>query len=242
MCMKKLVFLAIGMLAFAFQSANAQTSLFTTFDDFSQWGPSGGTTVTADSTFSTDASLINGLGNTTAAGGSGTSGSLSIQWVSATGNFNSVAASASEGGNSAFLSAIDPGQAGSAVAATGNIYLDYSLPDNEGGSYFQPGVLLQYAAVGYYSQFFASSSTDLGFTDPNGEEVFRATIPYTITAGAFNGFGFSIMYNSNYSPALPYHVDNISVTAVQTVPEPATMALVGLGFAGLMLVRRRRQS
>ena len=124
-----------------------------------------------------------------------------------------------------------------AVAATGNIYLDYSQPDNEGGSYFQLGILMQYAANGYYGAFFSSSTTDLGYTDNNGEEVYQATIPYTFSAGQFNGFGFGIMYNSDFSPALPFHVDNISVSAT---PEPGTIALIGMGLTGLMLIRRRQ--
>jgi hypothetical protein len=238
--MKKLVLLSIGTLAFALQHANAQTSLFTTYEDFSQWTASGGTTVSADNTFSTDSGAVNGLGNNSAAGASGTSGSLLIQWAAGAGSFNTIAAGNVSGSNAGFLSAIDPGSSGNnSVAASGNIYLDYSLPDNEGGSYFQLGVNLQYSADGYYGTFFTSTVTDVGYTDGYGLEVYRGTIPYTINAGIFNGFGFGIQYNSNYSPALPFHVDNISVTAVQA-PEPGTMALVGLGLTGLMIIRRRQ--
>ena len=244
--MKKLVFLSIGMLAIALQpAANAQTSLFTTYDDWSQWSASSGSTVSADNAFSTDASTINGIGNTTAPGATGTSGSLSIQWASAVGGFNSIATAPYEGGSQAFLSAVDPGSSVSgntAVAATGNIYLDYSLPSTVSGSYFQLGIVMQYAANGYYGTFFSSSTTDLGFMDPNNEEVYQATIPYTFSAGQFNGFGFGIMYNSNYAPALPFHVDAMSVSAVQTVPEPGTIALIGMGLSGLVFIRRRRQS
>ncbi len=147
--MKKLL-LSIGMLAWALQPANAQASLLATYNDFSAFTPNGGSTVVADNAFSTDASTINGIGNLGSPGGSGTSGSLSIIWAASVGNFNTIAIAPSQGGNPAFLSAVDPGTDGiNAIAASGNIYLDYSLPDNEGGGYFQLGVLMQYAAVGY---------------------------------------------------------------------------------------------
>lgn len=102
--MKKLALLSIGMLAFALPlAANAQTSLFTTYDDFSQWSANGGSTVSADNTWSADASTNNGLGNTTAPGAAGTSGSMLIQWASGVGGFNDIANAPSEGGNAAFL-------------------------------------------------------------------------------------------------------------------------------------------
>ncbi len=255
--MKKLVLLSIGMLAFALQpAANAQSSLFTTYQDFSTvsnaagyWQSQSGDSVLADNTFSTDASTVNGLGNPTASGAAGNSGSLLISGLASGGFWGTVAYSSSGVGGLAALQAVDPGYAGDGVAqaASGNFYIDYSLPDNESGStsaYFQLGVLLQYAGNGYYGTSFSSSVTDLGFTDPsNGGEVYRATIPYTIAAGGAGslwGIGFGIMASENYSPALPWHIDNISVAAVQTIPEPATVALIGLGLAGLTLIRRRQ--
>ncbi|MGO9003050.1 MAG: PEP-CTERM sorting domain-containing protein [Limisphaerales bacterium] len=247
MRMKKLAMLSIGMLAFALQPANAQTSLFTTYDDFSAFSAGWGAAPSAVNTFSTDASTINGIGNLTAPGAAGTSGSLLITagvggpGPSGGGLWTDAATGPSQGGNTAFLQAIDPGTDGiNAVNASGNIYMDYSLPDNEGGTYFDVGVLFQYAGNGYFGTFFATSSTDLGFTDPsNGGEVYQATIPYTITGGsAFSGFGFGIMLETDYASALPFTVDNITVS----VPEPGTLALMGLGLTGLAIIRRRRQS
>jgi len=241
MRMKKLVLLSIGMLAFALQPANAQTSLFTTYDDWSQWTANAGTTVTPDNTFSTDTSTVNGLGNTTAPGAAGTSGSLLITWnPSLTGSYNDVANAASEYANTAFISALDPGftPSGGTVVGSGVITLDYSVPQTANGTYFQLGILLQYPGNSYYGTFFTSSTTDLGFQNNYGQEVYRGTIDYTINAGPSGGFGFGLMYNSDYAPALPFTVDNI--TLVSAVPEPGTIALVGLGLAGLTLIRRRQ--
>ena len=256
--MKTLVLISMGMLAFALQpAANAQnlpapTSLFTTYEDFSvgtnsgQWSAGWGAAPAADNTFSTDASTVNGAANPTAPGGAGTLGSLIINaGAGASGGLWTDAATG-PGINGAAIALVDPGYLGDGVAqaASGNFYIDYSLPDNEGGSYFQVGVLLQYAGNGYFGTAFATSSTDLGFTDPlNGGEVYQATIPYTIAAGGAGslwGFGFGIMLNTDYSSALPFHVDNISVAAVQDTPEPTTIALIGLGLAGLTLLRRQR--
>ncbi len=242
--MKKLLLLSIGMLAPGLYTAvDAQSTLFTTANDFSLWSGNAGSTTSADSTWSADGSTVNGVGNTTAPGGSGTSGSLLIQWANSVGSFNEIATAPSEG--LAFVQALDPGayDAGAGqigtVAGSGNIYLDYSLPSTVSGNYFQLGVMLQYPGNGYYGPTFSSSSTDLGFQDNLGEEVFQATIPYTISAGSGYGFGFGIMYNSNYSPANPFHVDDITVSAVP-VPEPATVALMGASLAGLAFFRRRK--
>ncbi len=82
--MKKLLFLSIGMLTLVLQpAAKAQTSLFTTYEDWqSGWESQGAQGVNpapvADNTFSTDVSIINGLGNPTNPGGAGTSGSLLV--------------------------------------------------------------------------------------------------------------------------------------------------------------------
>jgi hypothetical protein len=227
--MKKFALLSSGIMSFALLSAHAQTiTLFTTTNDFSQWSGNGGSTVSADSSWSVDTSTINGVGNTTAPGGSGTSGSMLITWASSVGSFNEIAVAPS--GSLAFVQALDPGASQLAngefvtVAYSGTIYMDYSVPDNEGGSYFQLGVMLQYPGNGYYGPVLSSSSTDLGFKDNNGQEVYQATIPYTIVAGTGYGFGFGVFYNSNYSPLNSFHIDDISVVAPVAPPTPPPVA------------------
>lgn len=242
--MKRLLLFSIGMLVVGiYPAAYAQTTLFTTYDDFSLWTANAGNTVSADSTWSADSSTINGLGNTSSPGGSGTSGSLLITWANSVGSYNEIAAAPGQG--LAFVQALDPGayNAGSGaigtVAGSGDIYFDYSLPSTVSGTYFQLGIELQYPGDGYYGYFFSSSATDLGYQDNLGEEVYQATIPYTISAGSGYGFGFGITYNSNYAPSSAFHVDDITVSATP-VPEPGPAALIGVGLTGLVLFRRRK--
>jgi hypothetical protein len=241
--MKKSLLLSIGIAAFILQNASAQyqtNALFTTANDWSLW-TGGGATVAVDTGFSSDNNTVNGLGNT--GGGTGTgNGSLAITLTTSS-SFNEIGVAPSEGGNAAFLSAIDPGSSGNtSVAYSGTLHLTYSLPASgtyASGTYFQLGVQMQYAANGYYGPALWSTTTDLLYTDPNGNEVYQATIPYTINAGSFNGFGFGVMMNSDYTGlAFPIYVDQIE--SVTPVPEPGTMALAGLGALGFAFIARRR--
>ena len=246
--MKKLVLLSIGIAAFALQNASAQYTtnvLFTTANDWSEWAGGSGNSAAVDSTFSTDNNTVNGLGNTGTGTGTG-NGSLAITIASGTGFGEIANQGPGEGGNQAFLSAIDPGQVGGVpVAYSGTLLLTYSLPASgtyASGTYFQLGVQMQYAP-NYYDPAFWSTTTDLLSTDPNGNELFQATIPYTIAASAsFNaGFGFGVMINSDYSGlAFPIYVDQIET--ITPTPEPGTMALAGLGALGFSFIARRRRS
>jgi hypothetical protein len=190
-------------------------SLFTTYEDFGPWTAAGGDLVSADNTWTVIANPINGLGNTTAPGATGTDGSLLLYWSSLETGWGDIADAPSEGSNMGFMQAIAPGSTGANIAASyGNIYLDYSLPDKtDGGSYFQLGVLLQYQ--GNWAPFFWSSTKDLGVKDNIGNEVYEATIPYNIVAEPNNFFNFGIMVNSDYQPVNGFHIDEISASAAQ---------------------------
>ena len=94
-------------------------------------------------------------------------------------------------------------------------------------------------------------------------QTFRLTLngsPVTFTLGSFSGFdvpfrdtfgstvsiaelGFQGYYNSSFSPTFNnMYFDNLSVIAGTPLPEPSTLALGGLGLAGLAvrILRRRR--
>jgi len=213
------------------------TSLFATTDDFSNWSAQGGDLVLADTAWSVDSHPTNGLGNTSAAGATGTSGSLLINWSSLETGYGVIASAPDEQYNASFLQAIDPGcDPGSqtSVPAYGKIYMDYSIPDNtDGGNYFQLGISLSYNANGYqgWNPMWPGSVQDLNMQDDLGREVYRATIPYTINAGHFYGFGFNVFVNSNYQPVNGFHVDNISVSAASA----PVITSVSLNAASLAL-------
>lgn len=255
--MKKLVLLSIGMLAFTLQSANAQI-LFSTYDDWNVSGSwtSGGDGATAVTTFDYDGVTVNGLGNSVNEGGAGTAGSLQLNPV--VGGYGPVvwgpgltadAGTAMDGPNwIAPYSAASGYGAGACGAASGILTMNYTMPDNTfGGSYFQPGIQYNYPAG--WGQWWATSETDLGpVTTPNGTmEMYQATIPYTISAvalGSLWGFQLGVAANTDFSGANNWYVDEIAIVpgSVTYVPEPGVMALIGVGLAGLMLVRRQKKS
>jgi hypothetical protein len=200
--------------------------LFNTYDDFNAgWTASGGDLIQADNAWSMDGSTTNGLGNTNAPAATGAaSGSLLVYWSSLETGFGTIAAGPSEQDNPAFLQAIAPGYDTNTLAspgAYGNLYVNYSQPDNsEGGNYFQIGMALSYAGNSYSywnnSIFFPSKTTDLNVQDSSGYEVYQATIPYNIQAGYLYGFTPYIFVNSNYQPTNGFHIGNISVSSAPT--------------------------
>ena len=242
--MKKILLVSLVAVGWLVQNASAQTSLFTTTNDFSGWSSQNGDTVGSSTLWDSDGGVVNGLGNSNP-GSSGTAGSLSINlngWTG--GNYNSVSFGPDRSYSSTFLSAIDPGSTpvtypppnynqvpGTTVAYSGQFSMVYTLPDNNGGNYFQIGLVLNYNSD--YSVGFGTV-TSLGTVD--GQTTYEATIPYTIKAGSLTYFQFGLLYNGNYAPTTPFYVDDISVAPV---PEPATVALAAVGGAALLFFRRR---
>lgn len=125
------------------------------------------------------------------------------------------------------------------LANASSVTLDVYVPNGDFGYYLQWDLALNqngglgYASVDSYS-FQAvniGSETQLTWTIPS---AMRATLAANPTLGtSLNlqiGGGFT-------SPADAAYLDDLTIT---DAPEPTTMALCGLGMAGLALFRRRK--
>jgi PEP-CTERM motif len=201
-------------MSWAATSANAQNvTLFTTADDFTGWG-TGSATPAPSTAYDFDGSTTNGAGNYTT--GTGTAGSL--QLTTATPGYGNLANLPGEAGNSAFMSAIDPGSVaaysaasgygpGSTVAYSGSLQVTFTAPAHSSGTYFQIGMLIQYD--GGYNQDFSSSTVNDGTVD--GLSTITATIPYSFGAGSFNYLNMSLMSNTDYAITAPFYIDQIQV-------------------------------
>ena len=220
-------------------TAQAQ-ALYSTADDFAQFA--GGAAVTSSAYYSV-ASRLNGIGNTSNPGGTGSIGSL--QLVSSGGYTGDMSGSDFPVGQ-ATLSALDPGalapySAGSSygpgtVFANSGI-LTFDLYAGNLTDWNQFGITLNYN--GNYSTFFPASTSN--FTGADGRTWTQCVIDYNINAviGGLSYFGVSIAQNDAGDTAgEALSIDNIQITAV---PEPApTAAVMAVGAAFLAVFAPRR--
>jgi hypothetical protein len=224
----KAIILGVGVLSAASLTASAQV-LFTTQNDFAGWN--GGGVVGPVATPDADGSTINGLGNTTAPGGTGTAGSLSV--FNATTGWNTPQ-SQDEQNNAGFLAAL---KANTLLTLTYTLTSDIQTGAN---GYWQ--LIPVFNWTGGYNQvhndsFFAGANLTAGtHTVTYDYSSYQAGLP-TSAPGYFQ---LVVVANSGGSLTGGYqqwYLDNIQVS---TVPEPTSFALAGLGAAALLIFRRRK--
>ena len=211
--------LVVAVAGMPTQPASA-APLFTTVEDWTGW--TGNNPGTASAASDLDAGTINGLGNTSAAGGAGTAGGLSI---SIAGGFNQTY-SPGEQGNTAF---IDLMRTLSDIDAP-TVAFDV-IPPTGVTSYFQP--LLHFNYDGFWGGLAPVSTVDNGTYTTVTYNLNSLTIPATLSY-------FQIGITSNNGQAevgKTFTVDNMRTLAI---PEPAAAGLASLASAALLMRRGRR--
>lgn len=225
-------------------TASAQSTLYTTVQDFSQfasWDGAAPNAVTSSLYYSV-ASTVNGIGNTTAAGGVGTPGSLQVT-LTGWGNPNGTYAN-SFTVPSAALNAIAPGSsyASGFTASSGTISFDLYAPVAFTGSYDSLGFSIGSRTADWSGQTWGNfgSGSYTTFTGADGNTWYHYDVAYTTTALANPAAFYLGFFNNNDSVdnGKAVYIDNIQALATPT-PEPSTMALAAMGGAALLFFRRR---
>jgi PEP-CTERM motif len=210
---KFVLFAALGLMA---PRAWGDTTLFTTQQDFTGWAVGNPFTAVASTVGDSDASTIDGVGNTTTPGGSGTAGALNFTHTG-TGGYDSML-SYGEQGNSGFLAAL---------GSSGTMKVDETvITAPTGGSYDQLLLLLNYNS--HFDTFSPTVTTAGGFNTLTYNYTF-AGLP---ASGAYLQVGFVL--NTDRTGGT-FSADNFRI-----VPEPASLSLLGLG--GLLTLRCRRRA
>ena len=235
--MKQILFLSVGVVAFLVQSASAQITLFS--DNFESY-PLSSTTTGAGGY-----EVINGVsggpwqiqggcgaGTITITGGIDNNGFGGSQGLFADWNFAS-ASQYTYAQYTTYGSVNAPG-AGTTLSQV-QVSLDIYISGSEGSSSPVTVSFQNNSASWNFTPTLANGAyTPVTFTldqaTENGSAAFDPTqsSSFQVSTGAGNGFGFD---NNNV-----LEFDNV---LIQTVPEPTSLALMGLGVAGLALFRRR---
>jgi hypothetical protein len=245
--------------------AQAQNiSLFTTYDDWSQWSNNGDTTMSESATVASspdsDGVLINGLGSPSSGSGVGNvsaGGGGSVLLTESQGTFDYVYSQGLAIGTTALNEALVNNMASN--GGTGLLKIDYTIPTPQPeGTYFALGVVFNYGdygSGGAYSQEyqFDQDATDID-TVNHGNGWYTSYVAYNLTnpnlllydtgPNAANYFQIGLIINSNYDlngsrplyVPVSFNADNLAIV----VPEPASMGLVAAGLSLLTLRRRRR--